>query len=313
MDSLSLEELDQIYRTAISRKLGRLAEWEKPEIDHQIGPDGRFHFDQFETKLQSLKNKLENFLQKQDQIWLYGFQFENDPMKDLHETAIWEALEEAEIRRLYATIPPNIAAGFGHPELRADFVYWGQMSNLKLHEAVLVSVGVEPDAITTELLDTAERRVGDKSYWPPIEYLVRRREQFRRFFQPMINGYSRISIAQLNNHTERLGIEIHPEFKSQIENRIVRDSTESLEYSPPNTNSKSQGTANETPEHSEPDRKTLLKIIAALAVKGYCFDPDASRNKATAEIRSDMELLGLGIDNKTLLSKLREACELIND
>lgn len=59
------------------------------------------------------------------------------------------------------------------------------------------------------------------------------------------------------------------------------------------------------------ERKTLLKLIAAMAIRGYRFDPKAARNQATSDIQSDLDHCGLPLDQKTILKWLREASELI--
>lgn len=59
------------------------------------------------------------------------------------------------------------------------------------------------------------------------------------------------------------------------------------------------------------ERETLLKLVAAMAVKGYRFDPEAQRNQATADIQNDLDQLGISLDQKTILKWIREACVLI--
>ncbi len=63
---------------------------------------------------------------------------------------------------------------------------------------------------------------------------------------------------------------------------------------------------------SDQQENTLLKLVAAMAVRGYSFDPSKHRNQATADIRSDLELLGLELDDKTVLKWLRAATDLIH-
>jgi len=72
--------------------------------------------------------------------------------------------------------------------------------------------------------------------------------------------------------------------------------------------------ANESGEElSDLEQKSLLKIVAAMAINGYRFDPKAQRNQATSDIQSDAHLLGLELDPKTILKWLRKACELLPD
>ena len=65
-------------------------------------------------------------------------------------------------------------------------------------------------------------------------------------------------------------------------------------------------------ELSPIERETLLKLVAAMAVKGYRFDPEAKRNEATSDILNDLDHLGISLDKKTVLKWLREACSIID-
>lgn len=60
------------------------------------------------------------------------------------------------------------------------------------------------------------------------------------------------------------------------------------------------------------EKTTLLRLVAAMAVRGYSYDPAKKRNDATSDIKSDLELLGLQLDDKTILKWLRSATELID-
>ena len=55
------------------------------------------------------------------------------------------------------------------------------------------------------------------------------------------------------------------------------------------------------------NNESLLKLVAAMAYRGYKFDPQKPRNTATSEIMNDLDELGLPLDRKTVLHWLREA------
>lgn len=59
------------------------------------------------------------------------------------------------------------------------------------------------------------------------------------------------------------------------------------------------------------ERNTLLKLVIGMAVNGYCYKPEESRNTAVSEITSDMELLGLSMDADTVRKWLKEAALLL--
>lgn len=59
------------------------------------------------------------------------------------------------------------------------------------------------------------------------------------------------------------------------------------------------------------ERETVLKLILGMAMAGYKFDPKALRNSATTEITTDLERLGLGLDQDTVRNWLKEASGLM--
>ena len=66
-------------------------------------------------------------------------------------------------------------------------------------------------------------------------------------------------------------------------------------------------------QYSDREKQTLLKLVAAMAVGGYGFNPASSRNPATKDIQSDLDQLGIGLDQKTILKWLREAANNLPD
>jgi ribosomal protein S16 len=59
------------------------------------------------------------------------------------------------------------------------------------------------------------------------------------------------------------------------------------------------------------ERDSLLKLVIGMAVKGYAYDPMASRNSATADIASDLASLGIGLDTDTIRKWLKEGADLL--
>jgi len=59
------------------------------------------------------------------------------------------------------------------------------------------------------------------------------------------------------------------------------------------------------------ERETMLKIVIGMAVKGYSFDPRASRSDRINEIVRDVEKCGLSVSDDTVRRYLKEAAELL--
>jgi hypothetical protein len=61
------------------------------------------------------------------------------------------------------------------------------------------------------------------------------------------------------------------------------------------------------------ERSTCLKLIAGMAVRGYGYDPKASRSDKPSEIAGDLELLDIALDVDTVRKWLKDATELLDD
>jgi hypothetical protein len=59
------------------------------------------------------------------------------------------------------------------------------------------------------------------------------------------------------------------------------------------------------------ERDTMLKIIIGMAVKGYSYDPGASRSTVPKEVADDLAALGVGVSDDTVRKYLKEAAESV--
>lgn len=57
------------------------------------------------------------------------------------------------------------------------------------------------------------------------------------------------------------------------------------------------------------ERTSLDMMIAAMAIKGYCFDPESKRSTVPAEIAEDIAQLNYSLSNETIAKHVRGACE----
>jgi hypothetical protein len=55
------------------------------------------------------------------------------------------------------------------------------------------------------------------------------------------------------------------------------------------------------------ERTSLLTLVIGMAMKGYSYDPAATRNAAVPEIASDLNELGLSLDQDTIRKFLNES------
>lgn len=59
------------------------------------------------------------------------------------------------------------------------------------------------------------------------------------------------------------------------------------------------------------ERTSMIKLIIGMAIRGFGYDPAASRNKAIPEIAGDLDELGIGLDEDTIRKFLNEGKDLL--
>jgi hypothetical protein len=65
------------------------------------------------------------------------------------------------------------------------------------------------------------------------------------------------------------------------------------------------------PDLGPRERESMLRLIVGMAIRGYSYDPAASRNAAVKEIADDLQFLGIGLDEDTVRKYLSEGRELL--
>jgi hypothetical protein len=55
------------------------------------------------------------------------------------------------------------------------------------------------------------------------------------------------------------------------------------------------------------ERDSLLKLVIGMAVQGYNYNPDVKKSGIVAEIKSDIERIGLALDDDTIRNYLKQA------
>lgn len=72
----------------------------------------------------------------------------------------------------------------------------------------------------------------------------------------------------------------------------------------------SSNKGNAKPLHLK-EKESLFKMIIGMAIKGYGHNPKAKRTQTAPEIRKDLELLGLNLDEDTIRKWLKESAEIL--
>lgn len=269
----------------LKEKFGKLHFWTMPIIRKTVGPYTPEVFSRFASRRTKLIEECKQVLDSSETAEMIEQVHSED--KDMELRALeWEEFLRPEINALIHQMPNWMSGGFGHPDYVADFEYWGQMAEFKLHEALLLSVGIEPRYVDERVIDSAAKKIGQNNLIPAIEYLAKRREQFRRHFPSGYNDWYAISPRALKSWFDEISLDVYPDFYAQLDRRFPNALTK-VESGPEK-------------EISQQERETLLKLIAAMACEQYNYDPNEIRNSVTSSVRDDIHAVGLSMDPKTI-------------
>jgi len=301
---LTPDERASIIALAIDRKFGNLQDWKSPELVHEFGANNLDTVEQFEKKLSETRCEVMVALEYISDDSLNNFYSMISDGSRIAENDV-EAISADKISELHRFVLPPIAYGFGHPRLTAKFDHWARMPRLTLHEVSLLTLGADPRCMKDdEFAQLNKTRDRGKKLWAAHASFLDQREIFSRCFHFTGFGYASEGIATIKRWIDDLDIQVHPQFYEGLEARIAQ---KQVEVVPTDTTIPEQS-LNRAPDQ---ETETLLKLIAAMAIKGYMFKPEAKRNTATADIQSDLDQLGISLDQKTILKWLRIACDVV--
>lgn len=203
----------------LRKKFGNLYNWEKPQIQQTVGPFIPTALDEFSERRDFLLNEAHRALQTfstVDVALLYDRKLP-DPDGKRSE---WDKFIGDEIGQHSRETPNWLIGGFGHPDYQADFEYWGKMSEYDLHEALMLSVGIEPKNFGEQRLKHAEKQMEKITLIAPVEFIVRRHEQFFRKYPSGMNGKVRASPSFLYDWFTDIELSVHPRFLEVLHNRV---------------------------------------------------------------------------------------------
>ena len=293
--AISNEDRNSLLEWCLKEKLGEFWDWEKPLLGHTVGPCDPNAYDTFETELTAVRTAISAQLADFSEQELMALKHQYSGA-DKELATHWKSSFRDELMLLKKMLPARGASGFGHPFYVADFKYWGQMEHLSLHEAVLLSLGIEPSRIEESRIYKLKK--SKDQLLPAYQYLLKRHDQFIRFFPHGVGGFGYATPRFLKSKFDELDLEVHPDFYTQLKKRVA-------------ASSRGRAKPAQT-ELTGQERQSALKLIAAMSCEQYSFNPKANRNDSTKRIQEDLAAVGLSLDNKTILKWLKDAADLVD-
>jgi len=169
----------------------------------------------------------------------------------------------------------------------ADFSRWSKLACWSLDEAVALSLGKSPDLVCwAKLIPFEKEHSPFVTRYYRLRDLVERAKRMGLLSEPIVPA-SFVAWAKQN--------EI--ELPSTLEAAVVAWGN--------------RGAGERRADLHPKERETVLKLIIAMAMKGYAYKPGAARSDIPADITNDVHALGLTIDQDTVRKWLKEASEVL--
>jgi hypothetical protein len=188
-------------------------------------------------------------------------------------------------------------AGLGKSKLLADTEHWSKAAFLTMDEVFWLSVGLSPEAQFVQAIAPENR--GGLHNNLVVDYLRQRMMLFKRALDP--DGYERrFAPEQILDWIERVELDVHPSFPTMLRVMISRTAVAVLEGpSKPAT----KEVITEKAESRE--RISMAKLIVAMAIQEYGYDPTGKRSPIPKELHDLTAMLGIEVTDDTIRKYLK--------
>lgn len=223
------------------------------------------------------------------------------PMPEL--AAMVEAERKKEATEWSAAVARHEAARpYNRPSAAADFHHWAKSAFWTLDEAVALALGREPRAVRWNEISPLVAISEFAARFGRLRDLVRRSRLVGELTDP-------VAPAQFLEWASRLGIEVPAELATavrEIDLAAPRGNAPSLERVP---SASSEASGRKDADLGGRERDTAYKLVLAMAIKGYGYDPGKRRSDIAKEIAGDVAALGYAIDEDTVRNWLKKAAQ----
>ena len=292
--------MDADRQRLLEAKLEEMPAWSPPEIEKTVGPYDPTEFEPYmqfrERIVERCRQRLADYSNEEITLLLErSIACPSDTPSDPDDpTAVafwndWASFARADMAKAGKQPPPWYAAGFGHPDYRADFDYWAKMRNFSVSEITCLSIGIKPDLFPPKRLKDLEAKQKDGLY-PSLDFLVMRHQQLARQFDPGSNGW-RVEPDRFLKWVDQFEFETHPEFLRLLQRYHRKSDAEA-------------GPVND----DKPDRRevnSIAQLFTAMAIEYFGYRPDEKKSPATGEIQNLADSLGLSISDDTIRKYLK--------
>lgn len=219
-----------------------------------------------------------------------GFSEHGKPLTEFWTA--WASKKRAMIKTEFGEVQGWLGLQFFPEKFPAKFDHWAKAAFFTMDEAVWLSLGLEPVTELDRLLKPAGRTsVADSA---ASKFVKDHFMLFARELNPHHHKGS-FQASTILTWINRVELEVHPGYRRMLELMVNRASKDDMTPIP------AQGQTPAKDEKVEGREKTsLAKLLLAMAITEYGYDPTARRSPIPREIQDIAARLGLEVSQDTI-------------
>lgn len=243
-------------------------------------------------------------------------------LEDLSDYHLSNLFKEEQSRALYDEHQ------FHRPYADADFEYWARMPHWTVDEAVALTLGKAPEQVNWLTVEKVINRSSVAAEYGRRRELAVRSVAWKQLTDPVLP-------AEFIVWADSMGMTIPDALRNALDAQNVRATDykalyENLLASCAEKDGSVAAVLQELKKmearlevaqdekHANralgtKERTSLMAIIAAMAIRGYGYDPLAKKNTATKDIADDIAELGLSLDVDTVRKYISDAVKFAKE
>jgi hypothetical protein len=305
-----VEDLEKgcLIQRIIDSSLGELAHWQRPVSLPSIGPAFPEVYSRFENELSEWRAKTKERLELWSLRELAEISPESEapslnPMYDERGRLGSAAIA---LRRLKAFVPQDFVGGWAVAGKEIDLTYWTSFASVSLNDLVFLSLGREPRKAS--YLAACET-YGRSDEGDTVLYFLEDRLELVANAMGLDpeDHKAKVELKAFFDWVEETKLPIDHKFHLALRNRFrpeALSATTEVQEQP------SSGGTKDT-KFDPRERSSFLKLITAMAMDVYGYDPTAARSPIPKEIEDIALRLGLQITADTIRKILREGSQYL--
>jgi hypothetical protein len=297
------EDKNGQIRQIVEGALGELAHWQRPVSLPSVGPAFPEVFDRFERELSETRAAIEERLAlwSVHELACIDFQSETPSLNPLFDGQGRLGSLAIALRRLKSRVPQDFVGGWSVVGKEVDVPYWTSFTTVSLEDLVFLSLGREPRKTNFR---AACETYGRSDEGDALLYFLEDRLELianAMGFDPE-DHMAKVGLRAFSDWVEETQLPIDSAFHHGLRNRFRPVTLGTKTEAPPDTSE--SGTNSLKLESRE--RVSLAKLITAMAIASYGYDPAARRSSIPKKIEDIATRLGLEITADTIRKFLRE-------